>query len=348
MRKVLGFLAIALLLFLALLQRQQSSRVESRLAEAERTLSSATHALSDADRKIQQLEEQKSALEQQLVEQASETAILKSSIAKSNPPPASAGKEIAGTDQSEEKTEFDPKGMMKSLQKMMKDPAMKEMLRSQQKATVNMMYGSLMKDLNLSAEEKDKFVELMSENQSSALDNSEALFDTDPASRTNAVEALKEREKKLEQDLRAILGDERFAQYADYKGGLGERMQLNQFKQQSADTEWALNDDQTKQLLQLMKEERTRQPAVAANDPSEPVKNLEMMMSEEAMERQLQSQHDLNQRVLERSRQILSEQQVTQLATFQEQQMNMQRMGLRMARQMFGTNANRGTNAVSP
>src|SRR5829696_3006878 len=49
------------------------------------------------------------------------------------------------------------KGMGDMIGKMMKDPAMREMMREQQKAMINMMYSGLFKELNLSPEDKDQF-----------------------------------------------------------------------------------------------------------------------------------------------------------------------------------------------
>src|SRR4029078_10689584 len=128
--------------------------------------------------------------------------MLRTSMAKTNALRAAA--EVATPDvaPAEEGAGFDAKGMAKSLQKMMKDPAMKEMMRSQQKATINMMYGALLKEMTLSSEEKTRFVDLLSNSQADAAENAGALFDTDPTAKTNALEAMKEKEKQLEQDLR--------------------------------------------------------------------------------------------------------------------------------------------------
>jgi hypothetical protein len=63
---------------------------------------------------------------------------------------------------------------------------------------------------------------------------------------------------------------------------------------------------------------------------------MKALQSDEAMEKVLQQQIDLNARVLERSRGILSQEQFDQLASFQTGQINMQRMGIQMARKMMG------------
>ena len=55
------------------------------------------------------------------------------------------------------------------LSKMMKDPAMKQMLRQQQTAMVDMMYGPMFKELGLSAEDADKLKELLLDRQMNSL-----------------------------------------------------------------------------------------------------------------------------------------------------------------------------------
>ena len=51
------------------------------------------------------------------------------------------------------------------MEKMMKDPAMKEMIRQQSKTMMNKMYGELFKEIRLPADQKDKFLSLLLDNQ---------------------------------------------------------------------------------------------------------------------------------------------------------------------------------------
>ena len=56
----------------------------------------------------------------------------------------------------------------------------------------------------------------------------------------------------------------------------------------------------------------------------------------ENLEKQLAWMDDYNRRVLERAAQVLTPDQLKQYQSFQEQQASMQKLGLQMAKQMFG------------
>ena len=56
----------------------------------------------------------------------------------------------------------------------------------------------------------------------------------------------------------------------------------------------------------------------------------------ENLDRQLKWMEDYNRRVIDRAGQVLTPEQLAQYRTFQEQQVSMQKIGLKMAGQMFG------------
>lgn len=347
--KLLGVsvLIVALVASILLWQRQQASEARARLVETEKALQTAAAKQEEAAKKLEEMEQQRSNLQGQLTDLAGESATLRASIveAKSKPPAE------VPPDDTETKGDSSgglfKKGMAGMMQKMMKDPAMKELMVAQQKASINTMYGSLFKDLNLSAEEQEKFVDMMVNSQSAALENADAFFGGDAASRTNLAATLGEKQKILQEEMRAFLGEERFAQYQEYQGSIGERMQLDQFKSKLAGTDMALQEEQTKQLLQLMKEERTKVPPAFSGNDQESTKDFAKMMSGDVMEKQLKWQEDLNRRILDGSTEILSEDQLKQLKALQEQQINMQRLGIKMAKEMFNSEAAE-TNSATP
>ena len=53
-----------------------------------------------------------------------------------------------------------------------------------------------------------------------------------------------------------------------------------------------------------------------------------------------QAQEEINRRVLERAAQVLTPEQLKSYGEFQFQQLEMQKFGMKMAQQMFGTNGN--------
>lgn len=227
------------------------------------------------------------------------------------------------------------KGMGEMLGKMMKDPAMREMVRGQQKAAINMMYSGLLKELNLSPEEREKLTGILTEAQMKNVEAAQGLFGQQQEGAGEDIQKqFLDSRKQTDAELKALLGDDRFAQYEDYQKNLGERMQLNQLSTHLEAQNLPLQAQQTAQLLEAMKEEKAAVPPVIPSDATQvPKKEL---FTAENLGKQLQWMDDYNRRVLERAGQILSPEQLKQYREFQEQQASMQKFGLKMARDMFG------------
>jgi len=341
---------LCLLLLRQLAAARERARAAAAAAEAE-AVARATREerLSEVERERARVEKQNAELadlahnlRQSEAQQASNvTALVKQLKATGTNP---AGASSAG--RAEEAV--GGKGMGDMLRKMMQDPAMKEMIRSQQKATMKTMYGSLFKDLNLSADQQKQLTDILLDSQMNSVENAAGVLEGEGAGKTNAINALVEKHKATTEQIKNLLGDEKYAQYEDYQKTMADRMTLNQFQQQAAGTETALRDDQLKQLVQLMKEERTKVPPVVGEDPAKAAESLSNLMDEETLNRQLKWQEDFNQRVLDRAGQILTPEQLKEYADFQAQQLNMQKFGLKMARDVFGAGKKGGVGQPDP
>jgi hypothetical protein len=147
-------------------------------------------------------------------------------------------------------------------------------------------------------------------------------------------------QKANEQQIRDFLGDDRFAQYQEYQKTAGERMQLNTFRQQ-AGAEYSLTDQQSEQLLTFMSEEKQAATANGQTPPdrSQRQAGLQAAFSDDQTEKLLQAQETIDQRVYDRAQTILSPDQLTAFGKFQKSQLQMMRMGMSMARKMFGNDA---------
>ncbi|MDB6038006.1 MAG: hypothetical protein JWM99_1847 [Verrucomicrobiales bacterium] len=222
------------------------------------------------------------------------------------------------------------KGMTGMLKEMMDDPEMRKGLMQQQKMAMDMVYGPMIKELGLSAEEADKFKELLVNKQMDVM--SMAGDGKGGAVSLENQKKIADQQKEADAKIKELLGDKRFAQYQDYNETIGERMAINQFATQTS----TITADQKDQLLAIIKEEKKRPSAPGATPIDPTVQGVTAMQSDEAMEKLLQQQSELNSRVLERSRGVLSEEQFDQLASFQTGQINMQRVGMQMARKMMG------------
>ena len=150
---------------------------------------------------------------------------------------------------------------------------------------------------------------------------------------------LAAQQKEFDGQVKAFLGEERYAQYKDYGETLAERMAVNQLSQQLASGPNPLNDDQSRQLLEIMKQEKKSVTPVfggAGADGSVNMANWQALMSEDRLNEFFKQQEEIDQRVLERAKTVLTREQLTAFATHQSSQLQMQRMGMSMAAKMFG------------
>jgi len=234
------------------------------------------------------------------------------------------------------------KDMGKMLGQMMKDPAMREVMRGQQKAMMGLMYSGLYKDLNLPKEQQEKLAELLLDGQMRNIEAAQGMMDpesagSDPAA---AKKAMADQKKASDENIRALLGDEKFPAYEDYQKNVGERMQLNQLRGQLEEAKMPMQAEQEQQLLAILKEEKGRVPPVIPDDAHQNPADLKSLMAGDSVEKQLAWLEDYNKRVLDRAGAVLTPEQFKRYKEFQDQQASMQKLGLKMAKEMFGAGGN--------
>jgi len=346
MQKILiGILAVGTVVLgiVCVVQSNQlrTLREQLRVAEEKRTVEAETRDAQTA--RVKELERSNRQLEQQVQKFAAVTTQLRTNEAaqadtlKAFSERVRAGQAAPGATGDDKEGLFG-KGMGEMIGKMMKDPAMREMMREQQKAMINMMYSGLFKDLNLTPDEKEKFKTLLTDAQMKNVEAAQGLFggDSKDGNMEDAGKQIAEAKKQTDAEIKALLGDDRFAQYQDYQKVVGERMQLDQFKNQLTGENMPLTDEQQARLLQVMKETKTSMPPPISDYQTQiPKKDT---FTAENLDKQLKWMDDRNQQILEAitARQILTPEQLKQYQSFQEQQTSMQKLGLNMAKQMFG------------
>jgi hypothetical protein len=298
--------------------------------------------------KSRELEHTAERLEKQIGEFTTVTATLRASEAAQASNLTTLAKQIQPSAEQAatagDKSGVFGKEMGDMLEKMMKDPSMREMVRGQQKAAINMMYGGLFKEMNLSPEEKEKLTGILTETQMKSVENAKGLFggtkEGEPPG--DATKLLTDAKKQSDTEIKALLGDERYAQFTDYQKNISERMQLDQFKTRLEGEKLSLQDEQSAQLLQAMKEEKAAVPAPIPSDATQSPGDIKSLMTSENIDKQLQWTDDYNRRVLDRAALFLTPEQLKSYREMQEQQASMQQMGLKMAREMFGARKSAG------
>ena len=336
-KTIIGLLSVAVVMLglACAWQAKQLRRAETRAGVADESRAVGAGTDEAQTQRIQELERSNARPEKQVAQFATVTTALRTneSALRSNATALAERIKAVATD-----TEGEGKGAAwgEMIGKMMKDPAMREMMREQQKVMINMMYGGLFKELNLSPEDKDKFKELLTESQMGKVAATQSLLGgtQDEATTAAAKQSVADAKKQSEADIKALLGEGRYAQYEDYQKNVGERMQLDQLKTQLAGENAPLRDEQTAQLLKIMKEEKLALPPAISPEQSEmPDKNT---FTPEKVDEQLKWMAQYNARVTERARTTLTPDQFIYYQKFQEQQASMAKLGMEMARQLFG------------
>lgn len=338
---ILTLTTVALAVFCAVQSRElRDTRQQLRTAEdAQRSAADAREAQSS---RVKELERVQVRLEKQIEDFTSAIDTLRSNenrqattvAALSHRMNAANQKAAAAANGEEEKGGgIFGKGVGQMISTMMKDPSMREMLRDQQSAAVKMMFSGLFKEMNLTPEEKEKLTSVLTDVQMKTLENTQMFGGTNSSAAGKGVSDAK---KQADAEIKALLGEERFNQYQDYQKNIGERMQVDQLKASLAGQNMPLNDQQSSQLFQIMKEEKTALPPAIPNDANQDPAKMKELMTAENVEKQLQWMEDYNARVLARVQQILTPEQLKQYKTYQEQQASMAKFGMKMAREMFG------------
>jgi hypothetical protein len=321
----LGLCALCLLILLA--RTREARRQEASAVSAE------SQARTEQEQRAEALERERARLARQNQDLASLATSLRSSTQPTRPGAAPASSPAASPP-----ADAVPAGgaeVAQMLDKMMKDPAMRQMMRSQQKVVMDQMYGELFKELQLSPSEREQFTGVLLDNAMKSMTHAGTVFQGEGDAKTAALQSIAEQQKEMNASLKTLLGDERYARYEDYQKTISERTQLNMF-QQLAEGAQPLQDRQVPQLLDILREERARVPSVIGDAPGQSAAALKAVASEETMAQHFQWQEDLNQRVLDRAGQVLSPEQLKDYAGFLKSQLEMQKLGMNMARKMFG------------
>jgi hypothetical protein len=138
---------------------------------------------------------------------------------------------------------------------MMDRPEVRTLMTQQQKAALDPRYAALFKAMNLPAAQLDKFKTLLLEKQSVTQDVMAAAREQglDPRTDREGVRKLvASAQAEIDANLKAVVGDEAFAQYQQFEQTQPQRAVLGQLQQSLSYTDAPLTDLQSTQLLQIL------------------------------------------------------------------------------------------------
>ena len=235
-------------------------------------------------------------------------------------------------------------GMAKMLGNMMKDPEMRKAMAQQPRMGLDMIYGSLMKQLKLSPEQEEKFKDMLIAQQMDNMSQAGAMFEGDATQRAKVAQELAAKRAEKDEEIKQLLGDEKFEQYQNYNQTLGERMMLEQFGRSAE-----ISQQQSDQLMAIMQEEKKNVQINFGTQPADPTQDWQAVLgSDEATAKLFMQQEEVNNRVLERAAQVLTPEQFEKFAPVLKNQLEMQKAGLKMARQMFSNGSDQSGAQPAP
>ncbi len=340
-------LAVAAGVF-AYVQFDGAAALKREIAENASAREAAQKAVLAAEAEIARL---KSATENTKENIARLTAERDAALAHAkNSAPSAAPMPMPGTPPPAGEKEGNP--MMAMAGKMFESEEGKKMMRSQMAMGLKMQYGGLARELKLDPKVADQVMGLLGDRQM-------ALSEAAIASMKNgtldeaATKEIGTKSDALQKDydakLKAILGDQGAAQLKDYERTLGDRMMLTLHEQQFAAAGAPLEQTQRDGLLQIMKDERLKTPATPFDEANrgDSSKALAAMRDDAAVEKWLKQEEDFQQRVLQTATKTLNPDQVNALRDSFKQQLDMQKFGMKMGKEMFGGTTSSATISVS-
>ncbi|MFC1497930.1 hypothetical protein ACFLS1_05590 [Verrucomicrobiota bacterium] len=233
------------------------------------------------------------------------------------------------------------KSPMAGIAKMMKNPGMKDMIRAQQKASMDISHASLFKYLELSEEDTETFKDLLLEKQMSLIDLSLGMMDgsVSPEERQESIIRIQELTSEFNDKIKTFLGEEDYKVYGEFEKTQPERMQVNLFNQ-SLGADNKLSEEQEHEMIVSMHEERTNFRFSNNFDQQE---NFDMSnFNEKSVNRHLDELTQIQDKYIARAEEILTDSQMKQFRNSLDQQRAMQEMGMKMTIQIFGKQGESG------
>jgi len=133
----------------------------------------------------------------------------------------------------------------------LQDPAFRKLLTEQQRALLDLKYASLAKSLGLSAEQLEKFKDLLVDKQISKADAVNAAISSAiavPTYSDNYKQVVLDAQADANGQIQAVLGEAAFAQYQHFEETYSTRLAVQRLQQTLGYTATSMTTDQIEQL----------------------------------------------------------------------------------------------------
>jgi len=217
--------------------------------------------------------------------------------------------------------------------KMLQDPAMKKMIRTTMKSTLDTIYGSLFSMLGLSDEKLEEFKELLTDQQMWAVEIAQEVLGQAPSEeeRAEMKQRMENQTSAYDDQLQELLGSGDFETYDAYRERIMERQYTTSFFESLGPDE-ALTEVQRQEIIDAMYQARKEVEADYGVDSQD----MQTAFDEAEMENRLERMSSTFERYADSARGVLTESQMQQFQSQLNQQQEMMEMQIQMASRLYG------------
>lgn len=221
---------------------------------------------------------------------------------------------------------------------LLNDPEYREAMLLQHKAMLPHQYPDLAAELQLSAEETDRFMSLLADQQLRSREVFGIPFDPSatPAEREAQQQKAQAWQKTIEAEIKAELGPDKWSAWQDYQSTMGVRYQVRELNQALAAQGAALDQSQLTSLRQALASAEKQHVEAMSRSASQmrAAAMAEPRTARQAdwLESNLKMQKDHQRRIREAASAVLNSEQLKVLEERQNAQLRIQEAHLKMAR----------------
>lgn len=158
-----------------------------------------------------------------------------------------------------------------AVRELMSKPEVQAMLGLQQKAAVEARYGALFRTLNLTPEQTNKLKGLLADRSNTRMDVMTAAQEQGIDLRANPDEVRKlfaDAQNELNTSIKAVVGENGFAQLQNYEQTLPQRGLVNDLQQRLSFSDTPLSASQADALVQILASNAAPRPTSSGTSPS--------------------------------------------------------------------------------
>jgi hypothetical protein len=313
----------------------------SKVTQAQTAAETLQQKIGELQSTVDDQEQKSATLSTELKQAQADTAARDSQIARLTAAAANPAQPVAIGGITTRPAPAKPSNPLSSLAKMFENPEMRDAIAAQQKATlgpiIDKTYGKLFSDLKLTPDETTALKEMLLNKQMSAaqMGMSALSGESDPSKTADLGQKVKAASDAADAEIKAFLGDDKFAQLKAYEKTTPDRMALSGFKDQLNGSA-ALTPEQEQQLIDAMTKERQNfKFTTDLTDKSKFTGDFSTMFNEESVNKFIQEMDQLNQHFVGQAQNILTPDQLEAFQKYLNNQQALQKMGMQMGAKMF-------------